>query len=1161
MQLPISHLQPSVAVDFPAFDSRPATDSANTWGGLSVAVLPTITAFFSSLSPRYQTQQLSSEVVTPDNAAEPGSWKAGDIASKVKLACNMLACWVPSVGVVNEAVAAICSTLSLAQELDDVLEGKKEQHAPRPINLNGPAAAALALVALDSLAPAAAVPAPGMPGSRQNPIPVPDGVTLGKIGQAGYPTDAYYIQNQSFSHNIREPGPDFNGHYDGGCHSISGLKNCLFSTIERHGEVHNLRLVNIDINDTRHATGGLACIMAPYSTARNIQVAHARVSNQAAGNDTNPAATGIIVGHQQEGAFIRAVNLHNGSVLTHSEYSATGVVGGLIDGRLQDANITDCQAESLSKDSPTGIGAGRLRGSIERMAVDSSKVTTGQMRSYAGIGAGHVQHGSIQEFGAGRCQVFADGPLTPAGIGAGKAVGELKQMTMAKCQVKTSQRKGFAGIGAGQLGVRSSGEHGHLDTLFAVASSVTTGGDDASAGVGVGRLNIFSRADRMTLFNCTVISSGDGVLTGIGAGFNGGQINNLTTVHSEARNSDDTAGLEAGDGGMTEGTASLNSRVNNELQTRNPPSLPGLCSNADPRFVTRDCAPVPYADAPPVCLSTVPQCGSSRLPIAIYNEAAFNSIGRSSNFPADAYYIQTNDLDGSRLDSNALLVFNGHYDGRNRVIRDQHACLFRNLNGTLKNLQLTNAHIIADGRPAAVGACTMSGDSLIKNLRITDSQVSNHHPTETGIVSGQRVGRHNQVTGIVVHNATVETHADEAHAGVIAGLCEGKTSMVNIHRSRVITHGNKTSAGLGCGLLRSGSLELFDATCSHVETMGRESRTGIVAGSVDQGLLSQMTLVNNSIITHGDDSDAGGGAGYLDGRLIYFNALDTRVHARGDRSSAGTGVGHLFRGGVVEDITSVNGATVTEGIRTYAGVCTGSISRASSYLILNPRSVNNTVQVRGQGSQASVHGWLPNNTLALADNAITVNTRVNHSLVDDGPIQRNISENFCAYARPALVLADCRVNQVNLPGNCARPTYPPAPVRSALPATCSPVPWSAPTDIPTLPAGTVSLSSRQPLAPTNVSTRPAGTVSLPSRQPLTPTNVSALPAGTVSLQPLAITAAVPLTSGLSIAAMSGIAVACTTGLIAACVVAACCYRHYHHRPPKPNNDLDMNALL
>lgn len=1118
MQLPTSHLQPSVAVDFPAFDAKPATGCANTWGGLSVAVLPTITAFFTSLSPRYQTRQPSPQMVTPDNAAEPGSWKAGDIASKVKLACNMLACWVPSVRVVNEAVAAICSTLSLAQELDDVLEGKKEKHAVRPTNLNGPAAAALTLVALDSLTPAAAVPAPGMPGSAQNPIPVPDGVTLGKIGQAGYPTDAYYAQNQSFSHNSSEPVPDFDGHYDGGCHSISGLKNCLFSTIERHGEVQNLRLVDVDINDNSPAIGGLACTMAPYSTARNIQVMHARVSNQDPGRDANPTATGIIVGHQKEGALISAVDLRNASVLTYSKHSATGVVGGLIDGRLQDANITDCQAESRSRDSPTGIGAGRLRGDIERMSVDDSKVTTRQTRSYAGIGAGYVQHGSIKEFSAGRCQVLADGRLTSAGIGAGKAVGELKQMTMAECHVKTRQTGGLAGIGAGTIGARSSGEQNHLDNLVAVACTVATEGDGANAGIGVGRLNLFSRADRMTLVNCTVTSLGDGDFTGIGAGSNGGQINNLTTVYSEARNSKGTAGLEAGNSGMTEGTASLNSRINNELQTINQPSLPGLCRNANPRFVTRDCAPVPYADTPPICLSTslVPQCGSRRLPIAISNEEAFNSIGRNSSLPVDAYYIQTRDLDGSRLDSNPLLVFSGHYDGQNRVIRDQHACLFRDLRGTLKNLQLSNARINADGQPAAVGACTMSGSGLIKNLRITDSQVSNHHPTETGIVSGQRLGKQNQVTGIVVHNATVETHADEAPAGVIAGLCEGETSRVNIHRSRVITHGNRSSAGLGCGLL-FGELELFDATCSHVETMGRESSAGIIAGSVNQGLLSRMTLVNNSIITRGEDSDAGGGAGFLNGQLDYFNALHTRVHTRGDRSSAGTGVGHLFHGGVMVDIASINCETVTEGRQTYAGVCAGSVSSVRSYVLLNPRSVNNTVQVRGQGSQASVHGWLPNNTQALAENAMTVNTRVNQTLVDDGSVHRNVSENFCAYARPALVAADCQVNQVNLPGNCARLSYPPAPARSDLPATC-------------------------PLVPAGVPTLPAGTVSLPS------------------LQPLAITTAVPLASGLSIATMAGIAVACTAGVVTACVVATCCYRYYH-RPPRANNEVDMNALL
>ena len=58
--------------------------------------------------------------------------------------------------------------------------------------LSGYAAAALIMVALDSLTTAAATPAAGERGSAQNPIPVPDRETLSKIGQNGYPTYAYY---------------------------------------------------------------------------------------------------------------------------------------------------------------------------------------------------------------------------------------------------------------------------------------------------------------------------------------------------------------------------------------------------------------------------------------------------------------------------------------------------------------------------------------------------------------------------------------------------------------------------------------------------------------------------------------------------------------------------------------------------------------------------------------------------------------------------------------------------------------------------------------------------------------------------------------------------------------------------------------------------------
>ena len=84
---------------------------------------------------------------------DTGSWKAGDVASKIKLASNVHACWVPSVRVVSEAVAALCSNVSLAEELDGVLTDKKGKHPP--LNLTGPATAALTPGGCPRIAPVA----------------------------------------------------------------------------------------------------------------------------------------------------------------------------------------------------------------------------------------------------------------------------------------------------------------------------------------------------------------------------------------------------------------------------------------------------------------------------------------------------------------------------------------------------------------------------------------------------------------------------------------------------------------------------------------------------------------------------------------------------------------------------------------------------------------------------------------------------------------------------------------------------------------------------------------------------------------------------------------------------------------------------------------------
>ena len=560
-------------------------------GSFTVSVVPLLTTFFSSLSPAYglDNKRHMSKFVESLPESSGSQVKAGELTQQVKFACNILSSWAPSVRVVTDVVANLCSSLSLAQDLGQVLDGKKEnKRQSTPAAISVPAGAALALVALDNLAGAAAAPKTGARGSPQAPILVRNSETLGKIGQdENYPADAYYLQTDSFSHESKKPGALFSGHYDGGCHTISGLQTCLFSEIGRHGEVRNLRLDNITIDDSLPAQGVLACIMAPFSTARDIQVERAKIRNQASGNQYDPTATGALVGHQHHSALITGVDLRECDVRSCGGYTATGAVGGRIDGQLKEVNVSTCQVRSFGRGSPTGIGAGLLQGQIKDLLVNASESIAVLPQADAGIGAGIAMPNSSIE----RMSVIGSGAMTQgvdgsAGIGGGLVNANLDQLTVVKSDAFTTNIRGFAGIAGGQVGNR-----GLVNNMFCVMSAVEARGEEGSAGVIAGWLS--GKARDVTSENCVVRAEGDRAKAGAGVGINSGEIRNFITVNGRVRNKDNNSGLVAGDNrnrSSIQGIASLETLVDGQWVTENPPALSGLCAGADPRFVASDCS-------------------------------------------------------------------------------------------------------------------------------------------------------------------------------------------------------------------------------------------------------------------------------------------------------------------------------------------------------------------------------------------------------------------------------------------------------------------------------------------------------------------------------------------------------------------------------------------
>ena len=993
-------------------------------GGFSVTVLPAITSFFSSLSPGYVPEGGLRQLVASAtaNAGETVVINAGKhdtdaVLDKVKLACTIASCWVPTVRVVTEAVTTICSSFALAQSLGSVLERKdgeqqsseKQSSAPRPDSNSAAAATLLTLVAMDNLAPAAAVPAPGEQGSPQQPINVSDSETLSRIGQPDYPTDAYYVQTQSFSHNRTEPGPAFQGHYQGGCHTISDLKTCLFSKLDRYGVVRDLHLTNATIDSDVRRLGAVACEMAPYSSVRDMHIDHIKITNRAKETRRETLATGVVVGRQHRAATISGMTIDNCLVNTTAYNSPAGIIGGEINGLARDINITDCRIFTRAERSKGGIGAALLRGELDGLTVVRGEVRTDGNLADAAIGASDVSGGRLKRFAASHCQARTHGLFANAGIGAGFAIGDLDQLRIVDCLAETNADSSFAGIGAGQLGVTILGRQGRLKDMISVDNRVITRGSRAWAGIGAGRLT--GEADRIVVINSSVRTEHSSSPAAIGAGSLHGQLQGLTAVNCTVENSaGGPADLEVGEkssgDNVVNGTRSLNNRVNgspvDEPQVPEP-----LCNTTDPRLLTDDCQVIqsPLVTIGRNCssLPLVPAHGSVWQPIEVNDTSTLNNIGLNDTFPSSVHYVQTTDLNGTALHGNESLVFNGHYDGRNHSIEGLQTCLFSHLQGTVKNLRLTNASISGNGQPAAVVACTMSDAGAIEHVHLSDCHVTNRGSAPTGVISGERVEWFNRVAGAVVHNSTLETSGPDAPAGMIAGKCHGDTKAVDIHSSRVVTHGQGSHAGLGCGTADRW-VDRMVSTCSEVETHGDGAFAGIGAGKSNYGGI-HLTSVNSSVATRGARSPAGIGAGHAEsGWLEEINAVHCRVATTGAESSAGVGAGVLGFLGGIKNVTAVHCDVITAGSEADAGICSGD----RVHLVHFERSctsVDSSASALGENSRA----YFTSEQAAVLEKK-ALNTRLNGRLFDTGDVG-NLS-TLCSTADSRFIKPDCQATLV-----------------------------------------------------------------------------------------------------------------------------------------------------
>lgn len=1021
----------------PGIASTTQSEPVGKSGRFAVTIRSGITSFFASLSPAYVPENLLqptliSQPVTVDvmNPADSdnNSGRTGlmtDIVRKVGLASKVASCWIPSVKVVSDAVSTLCSSVALTQDLYSMMAteapGRKQN---RPVNrcggsMSGPAAATLAMVALDRLSGAAAAPSAGTPGSPDNPILVGDSETLGKIGKE-FPPDAYYRQTKTFSHNssvsVGDDDHPFTGHYNGDCHTIRHPRRCVFDKLGHRSEVRDLRVDKADINNADKFSAALACKMEGKSTIRDVRIDDSRIINSRKSERFDPACTGVITGLQQKGGLIERAEVKNSSVSTSGNYSPTGIGAGITQGKMNLLKVEGARVTTSGLNSDAGIGAGEMEGQIELLTVSDSQVETWGKHAHAGIGGGEVD-GDIQHLTVSGTNVTTDQYGADAGIGGGMVTGKINDMTVVKSRVTTNGTKAYAGIGGGQVGddrFLVGKVKGSINDLVALDSHVRTEGNAASAGIGGGYVH--DRVNGTTAVNCTVSAGGRGANDGaaIGAGFNTGKVINTRAVDcTVTTDTGNNAGIAAGvnrrgrEGVI--GEVSRNSRVNSKEENYGNLTMPGLCRTADPLLVTSDCQvqPDPVMDNPWNCSTTplIAERGSVWNPIPINDSKTFNKIGLDDEYPADVHYIQTGDLEGSELDYDKTVVFSGHYDGQKRIIDKQTMCLFPDLRGSVNNLQVVNARVSAENEAAAVVACTMDGTSRIGNIKVANASVTIHgdFPAEGGIITAKQLSKESRIENIEVHNCTVETRGGDQLAGMVAGEIRGQVDNVTVQNSRVSTQGDEAHGGIGGGLIK-GKLSHLTSVCNNVEVSGSDAFAGIGGGQIDpRGEVRDLTAINSTVRTISDGANAGVGAGFISlaGEANNITALNCRVFTMGNGANAGVGAGKIERYGKLNAITAVNSEVIAVGKNSSADVAAG----------------------------YAASGFSDISDARLTD-IRTVNTRVNFQTYSDTNIS---ADTLCASADQRFVSSDCQLSSSLPDGTC--PTTTPMTSFTGMPLT------------------------------------------------------------------------------------------------------------------------------
>ena len=637
--------------------------------GFTIGVRYAVIPFFQSLLPCYQRSSTNND--TPElhdsgPAALTGQSMLKDICQNAGLVAQLAGAWIPEVRVLADVVSKLSVYGSFGSEVMECMqetcpiraepaEKKCTAGPPRSVaqgsSVSGGVLAVAAIVALGQIPVAAASHESSR--ATNHSIPVPDRETLEKIGQSSkYPLSGHYIQTRDINSDVSIGSEDqpFYGHYDGGCHTISGQRRCLFGKLAEHGVVSNLRMAHAHVEcKDKHGCAVVVCKMGEGSRLENLLVEHSSVlANQRGHGDFEDqlATAGVVTGHQQENSYVEHIGVNNCSVTGTAEFVSVGILSGRSEGDIRHSTVNNGRAKTVKYHSRAGIGAGMVEGRIDHFTVLNSQVESAHTYSFSGIGAGSLGPNSrLKRFTAVNCSVTTRASQSKAGIGAGECRGSglLKGITAIACNVTTSGDGSNAGIGVGQ-------SHGGAFDIRAIHCLVNTSGNFAHAAIGAGYFT-GGRTEGITVVDSSITASGKRSKVGVGAG----KISNSVDLNEPYATVN-----------MTNSVRGINVSVNGELQkigNLSQQSLDQLCDIADQRFVASDCRVTgQYSKGDWNCTSSV---SPSVLPSAgtpVMNTALVNYSGTSGTPVMSTALVNYSGTSGTPVMSTALVNYSGTSD-------------------------------------------------------------------------------------------------------------------------------------------------------------------------------------------------------------------------------------------------------------------------------------------------------------------------------------------------------------------------------------------------------------------------------------------------------------------------------------------------------------------